>query len=183
MIGLAAAGQVRSVWVPALEREPMMDDSASVRQSVYPGITPAVAAIGVSETLKVLGGRWKLTILFQLFGGKTLRFTELERAIPGVTQKMLRQQLRDLESHGVVRRVAYPVAPPKVEYSLTSQGEELCPALDQLLLWAQRHKGQPTSKADADRLAAPGAHMALGVVSTSSHFPDDEPQGPKRTSG
>jgi DNA-binding HxlR family transcriptional regulator len=116
------------------------------KKSAYPGITPGIASAGVQEALKVLEGRWKLTILFELFNGKTLRFSELERAIPGVTQKMLIQQLRDLERHGVVRRIVYPVVPPKVEYTLTPGGEELCPALDELLYWAQRWKGQPTAQ-------------------------------------
>jgi DNA-binding HxlR family transcriptional regulator len=116
------------------------------KKSVYPGITPRIASAGVQEALKVLEGRWKLTILFELFNGKTLRFSELERAIPGITQKMLIQQLRDLERHGVVRRIVYPVVPPKVEYTLTPGGEELCPALDELLYWAQRWKGQPTGQ-------------------------------------
>jgi DNA-binding HxlR family transcriptional regulator len=115
------------------------------KRSVYPGIPPRIASVGVQEALKVLEGRWKLTILFELFGGRTLRFSELERAIPGVTQKMLIQQLRDLEPDSVVRRVVHPAVPPKVEYSLTPGGEELCPALDELLFWAQRWKGQPTS--------------------------------------
>jgi DNA-binding HxlR family transcriptional regulator len=115
------------------------------QKSVYPGITPRIASAGVQAALKVLEGRWKLTILFELFGGRTLRFSELERAIPGITQKMLIQQLRDLERHGVVRRIVFPVVPPKVEYSLTPGGEELCPALDELLYWAQRWKGQPRS--------------------------------------
>ena len=115
------------------------------KKSVYPGITPRIASAGVQAALKVLEGRWKLTILFELFGGRTLRFSELERAIPGITQKMLIQQLRDLERHGVVRRIVFPVVPPKVEYSLTPGGEELCPALDELLYWAQRWKGQPRS--------------------------------------
>jgi DNA-binding HxlR family transcriptional regulator len=115
------------------------------KKSVYPGITPRIASVGVQEALKVLEGRWKLTILFELFGGRTLRFSQLERAIPGVTQKMLIQQLRYLEHDGVVKRVVHPVVPPKVEYSLTACGEELCPALDELLFWAQRWKGQPTS--------------------------------------
>jgi DNA-binding HxlR family transcriptional regulator len=121
------------------------------QKSVYPGITPQVASAGVQQALKVLEGRWKLTILFELFKGRTLRFSELERAIPGVSQKMLIQQLRDLERDGVVSRVVHPVVPPKVEYSLTSGGEELCPALDELLFWAQRWKGQPTS-ADSSNL-------------------------------
>ena len=116
-----------------------------VKKSVYPGITPRIASAGVQEALKDLEGRWKLTILFELFGGRTLRFSELERAIPGITQKMLIQQLRDLERDGVVSRLVHPVVPPKVEYRLTPGGEELCPALDELLWWAQRWRGQPTS--------------------------------------
>ena len=115
------------------------------KKSVYPGIAPRIASAGVQEALKVLEGRWKLMILFELFGGRTLRFSELERAIPGVTQKMLIQQLRDLERDGVVSRLVHPVIPPKVEYSLTPGGEELCPALDELLFWAQRWKGQPAT--------------------------------------
>ena len=115
------------------------------QKSVYPGITPRIASDGVQAALKVLEGRWKLTILFELFGDRTLRFSELERAIPGITQKMLIQQLRDLERDGVVARTVHPVVPPKVEYRLTPGGEELCPALDELLFWAQRWKGQPTA--------------------------------------
>ena len=84
----------------------------------------------------MLEGRWKLLILFQLFGGKVLRFSDLERAIPAVTQKMLAQQLRQMERDGIVHRTSYPVVPPRVEYSLTPWGQSLCPALDALLTWA-----------------------------------------------
>jgi DNA-binding HxlR family transcriptional regulator len=84
----------------------------------------------------MLEGRWKLLILFQLFGGKVLRFSDLERAIPAVTQKMLAQQLRQMERDGIVQRKSYPEVPPKVEYSLTDWGQSLCPALDALLKWA-----------------------------------------------
>src|ERR1700724_2841351 len=66
------------------------------QKSSYPGITPDIAASGVDVALKVLGGRWKLIILFYLFRDGTLRLSELERAIPGITQKMLIQQLRSL---------------------------------------------------------------------------------------
>ena len=66
-----------------------------------------------------------MLILFQLFGGKTLRFSELERAIPGVSQKMLIQQLRQLEDAGVVRRIVHHQVPPKVEYELTGWGQDL----------------------------------------------------------
>ena len=100
--------------------------------------TRVTAAEGVGKTLKVLEGRWKFFILFQLFGGQVMRFSELERAIPDITQKMLAQQLRQLEADGLVIRKAYPVVPPHVEYSLTAWGQELCPTLDSLLTWAEK---------------------------------------------
>ena len=77
-----------------------------------------------------------MVIIFHLFDRLTLRFSELERAIPGISQKMLIQQLRQLESDGVVRRIVHHQVPPKVEYGLTDWGEALCPALDELLKWA-----------------------------------------------
>ena len=86
----------------------------------------------------MLDGRWKLLILFHLFGGKTRRFSGLERAISGVSQKMLAQQLRQLERDGVVGRTVHPHVPLKVEYHLTEWGQSLCPALDKLLTWAER---------------------------------------------
>lgn len=105
-------------------------------------LTPVTAAEGVENALKMLEGRWKLLILFHLFGGKVLRFSELERAIPAVSQKMLAQQLRQLEKDGIVTRVVYPEIPPKVEYSLTAWGQSLCPALDALLKWAARRESE-----------------------------------------
>ena len=100
------------------------------------GHTPSSAAEGVEAALKTLEGRWKLVILFHLFDGKLLRFSELERAIPSISQKMLIQQLRQLENDGVVRRIVHQQVPPKVEYGLTDWGEALCPALDELLRWS-----------------------------------------------
>jgi DNA-binding HxlR family transcriptional regulator len=99
--------------------------------------TAITAAQGIEEALRVLEGRWKLIILFHLFGGKVLRFSDLERAIPAISQKMLIQQLRQMESDGVVRRTVYQQVPPKVEYSLTKWGQALCPALEGLLKWAE----------------------------------------------
>ena len=90
----------------------------------------------MEQAFKVLEGRWKLLILFHLFGGKILRFSELERAIPAISQKMLIQQLRQMESDGMVRRIVHHQVPPKVEYALTDWGQALCPALDALLKWA-----------------------------------------------
>lgn len=100
--------------------------------------TPASAASGVEDVLRILEGRWKLVILFHLFGGNVLRFSVLERAIPAISQKMLIQQLRQMEADGIVRRIVHHQVPPKVEYCLTDWGQALCPALDALLKWAER---------------------------------------------
>ncbi|MGH8766194.1 MAG: winged helix-turn-helix transcriptional regulator [Burkholderiales bacterium] len=106
--------------------------------------TPSSAAQGIEQALKFVEGRWKLLILFHLFGGRVLRFSDLERAIPAISQKMLAQQLRQLEADGVVRRIVHNQLPPKVEYCLTTWGQSLCPALDALLKWAEmRTAGAP----------------------------------------
>ena len=100
-----------------------------------PPYTPLTAAAAVKDALKIMEGRWKLEIMFCLFGGKVRRFSELERDIPDVSQKMLAQQLRQLEEDGAVTRLVYPEVPPKVEYALTAWGQSLCPVLDALLNW------------------------------------------------
>jgi len=105
--------------------------------------TRETAAEGVEQALKLLEGRWKLVILFHLFGGHVLRFSDLERAIPAVSQKMLIQQLRQMESGGIVRRIVHHQVPPKVEYCLTDWGQALCPALDALLKWAALREEAP----------------------------------------
>lgn len=100
--------------------------------------TPDTAAVSVEEVLRLLEGRWKLVILFHLFGGKVQRYSDLERLIPGISQKMLAQQLRRLQADGIVARKLYPQVPPKVEYRLTDWGQALCPALDGLLKWGEQ---------------------------------------------
>ncbi len=94
----------------------------------------------LEEALAAIDGRWKTLILFHLFGEPVLRFSQLRRAIPGVSQKMLIQQLRDLEKAGVVARTVYPEVPPKVEYRLTEDGRALKPALEAMQAWAVRRK-------------------------------------------
>ena len=94
------------------------------------------AARGVEQVIRKLEGRWKLLILFHLFGGAPMRFSDLERAIPAISQKMLTQQLRQLEADGIVTRLVHAQVPPKVEYGLTEWGQALCPVLDRLLHWA-----------------------------------------------
>jgi DNA-binding HxlR family transcriptional regulator len=102
----------------------------------HPPWTRETSADGIEAALAIVGGRWKLRILFQLFGGRVLRFSELERAVAGISQKVLNQQLRQLELDGIVSRTAYAESPPRVEYRLTSWGQSLCPALDALLQWS-----------------------------------------------
>jgi DNA-binding HxlR family transcriptional regulator len=109
-------------------------------------VTPDMAATGAEAALRLLEGRWKMVILFHLFGGDVLRFSELERAIPAVSQKMLIQQLRELERDGIVRRTVHAQVPPKVEYGLTEWGQALCPALDALLEWGAARPGKPNGR-------------------------------------
>ena len=90
------------------------------------------------SALAVLEGRWKLLILRQLLEG-TRRFSELHRALAGVSHRTLTAQLRELEHAGIIRRKVYRQVPPKVEYSLTPLGETLKPVLDALHLWAESH--------------------------------------------
>lgn len=91
----------------------------------------------VELTLAVIDGRWKVLILRELLQG-VKRFSELHRALKGVTQKMLTQQLREMERNGVVHRKVYTQVPPKVEYSLTPLGESLKPVLTAMHEWGLR---------------------------------------------
>jgi DNA-binding HxlR family transcriptional regulator len=99
-------------------------------------VTPDMAARGIEDAFRMLEGRWKMVVIFHLFARGILRFSELEKAIRGISQKMLIQQLRDLERDGIVARTVHPQVPPKVEYALTKWGQAMCPALDELLEWA-----------------------------------------------
>ncbi|WFA07563.1 winged helix-turn-helix transcriptional regulator [Bacillus sp. HSf4] len=93
-------------------------------------------------TLSVIEGKWKLIILCHLGLKGTKRFGELRKLIPAITKKMLTTQLRDLEEDGLVHREVYPVVPPKVEYSLTKQGESLFPILKALEDWGHNYMEQ-----------------------------------------
>lgn len=88
----------------------------------------------VEATINLIGGKYKALILWRLTSD-TLRFSELRREVPAATAKMLTQQLRELESDGLVQRKVYPVVPPKVEYSLTDFGESLRPILESMYAW------------------------------------------------
>ena len=90
-------------------------------------------------TIEVIGGRWKVPVVWHLFAG-TKRFSELRRCLPGCTPKMLTQQLRELEADGIVARKVYAQVPPKVEYSLTQMGRSLEPLLHIMSEWGHGHR-------------------------------------------
>lgn len=92
----------------------------------------------VEATLMYLDGKWKGVILYHLLDG-TMRFNELRRKIPAVTQRMLTRQLRELEADGLISRTIHPVVPPHVDYALTDIGRSLEPVLRSLAAWGDRH--------------------------------------------
>lgn len=107
----------------------------------------------VEVTLDVIGGKWKSLILWHL-KRKTLRFSQLQRLLPRITQKMLTQQLRDLERDGLVFRQVYPEVPPRVEYSLTELGCSVVPILDQMYEWGSCFDPEQPGCAAKDSSAA-----------------------------
>ncbi|MGF7036360.1 DNA-binding HxlR family transcriptional regulator [Paenibacillus mucilaginosus] len=84
-------------------------------------------------------GKWKPIILYHLLQGKPLRFNELRRLLPGITQRMLTLHLREMEEEELIKRVIYPQIPPKVEYSITEYGMSLSPILEALHQWGAAH--------------------------------------------
>jgi len=93
----------------------------------------------VELTLSVVAGKWKILILWHLRDA-TLRFSELRDAMPEITDKMLSQQLRDLDEDGLIHREVYPVVPPKTEYSLTEAGQRMVPVLTAMQQWGLDYK-------------------------------------------
>lgn len=96
----------------------------------------------LTHALNLIGGKWKLPIIWALSQKGILRYNELERSIEGITNMMLTQSLRDLEIHGIVSRKQYMEVPPRVEYSLTAAGEALIPALKALAGWGKKMKSE-----------------------------------------
>lgn len=93
----------------------------------------------VDDALEILVGKWKPIILLHLLQEGTKRFSELKRSLPGITQKMLTKQLRELEAEDIIQRVVYPQVPPKVEYSITEYGTSLEPILEAMHEWGTKH--------------------------------------------
>ncbi|HSI66142.1 MAG TPA: helix-turn-helix domain-containing protein [Planococcus sp. (in: firmicutes)] len=93
----------------------------------------------VEDALGIIVGKWKPVILLYLLQEGTKRFSELKRNMPGITQKMLTKQLRELEEEEIIQRVIYPQVPPKVEYSMTEYGRSLEPILEAMHEWGAKH--------------------------------------------
>jgi DNA-binding HxlR family transcriptional regulator len=107
-----------------------MEISVASPSETDPLFCPTETALGM------IGGKWKGMILWCICR-KTMRFNELHRTIPSISQRMLTKQLRELEDHGIIRRKVYPEIPPRVEYSLSAHGQSLKPILDQLEDWSR----------------------------------------------
>lgn len=93
----------------------------------------------VGATLSVIGGRWKPKIIFILMHNGVMRFGEMRKEVPEVTQKILTAQLRELEEDGIIKRKVYPEVPPRVEYSLTDYGKSLEPVMLAMRDWGASH--------------------------------------------
>jgi DNA-binding HxlR family transcriptional regulator len=107
--------------------------------------------IQLEKTLQMIGGKWKSRVLYHIIMGPQ-RTGELKRLVPGITQKMLVQTLRELENDGLIIRKMYNQVPPKVEYSLTEVGHSLEPILEALCHWGGNYMEQTSSKDDGQIL-------------------------------
>lgn len=96
---------------------------------------------GIDATLVIIGGKWKIQILWSL-RSKAKRFSEIKEEVHGITQKMLTQQLKEFVKDGIITRKSYPEIPPRVEYKLTDYGKTLVPVLDTLNKWGDLHLGK-----------------------------------------
>lgn len=93
----------------------------------------------IELTLEILSGKWKALLIWNLHLHEVIRYNEFRRLIPSITQKMLTQQLKELEKYGIISRKVYPSVPPMVEYTLTQIGEELIPIMESMDLWGKEY--------------------------------------------
>jgi DNA-binding HxlR family transcriptional regulator len=121
-------------------------DKAMQCKTTY-GVCPMGSAISL------IGGKWKLPVLYNL-RDRTMRFNELKKALPGVTQKMLTQQLREMEQDGLLTRKVYAEVPPKVEYSLTLIAKKLEPILEKMCAWSTEYHALRGTAKHAKKKAA-----------------------------
>ncbi|WFR55779.1 helix-turn-helix domain-containing protein [Anaerocolumna sp. AGMB13025] len=100
---------------------------------------PCDKSCPIEHTVNLIGHKWKVLIIRNLHNNGTQRFSELNKGINGISQKMLTQQLRQLETDGIIERKVYPEVPPRVEYSLTDLGYSLKPILEAMNTWGIEH--------------------------------------------
>jgi DNA-binding HxlR family transcriptional regulator len=125
-------------------------------------------ALPAERALKVIAGRWKAVLLYHLFDGPK-RLSQLRRLVPAVSQKVLIQQLRELEEHGLVDREIFRQVPPRVDYSATALGLSLEPVLLALCAWGQRHAAELNElDSVADCVIRPRSKRAAGPQATTS---------------
>ena len=106
-----------------------------VRDALFPNCP-------IRNILSRVGDKWSMLVLFTLETNDNLRFKELQRNIPDISQKMLTATLKMLEADGFISRVAFPEVPPRVEYSLSDKGKSLLPLIGNLLTWATEHMSE-----------------------------------------
>ena len=107
---------------------------------------PRVQGCSVERTMSLIDGKWKIIVLYKLLRG-TLRFNELRRLIPSITQRMLTHQLRELEADGLIVRTVYAQVPPRVEYTLTARGRSLEPVLMAMKEWGDANLSSAEAQA------------------------------------
>lgn len=123
---------------------------------------------GIDATLEMIGGKWKIQILWCL-KSKPKRFSEIKEEVTGITQKMLTQQLKEFIRDGIATRKSYPEIPPRVEYKLTEMGKSLVPVLEALNKWGEMHLAKkmgieiPGSGSKSKKSPAPAAQQQLGL--------------------
>lgn len=126
-----------------MEKVTITDNQPLIRKEKIPvlkDISVTIRPCPVLTTLAVIGGKWKPAILWELHQRQVRRFGELKRSLSDISQKMLTQQLRELETDGVIQRKVYAEVPPRVEYRLTKYGSTLTPILHEMAQWGWNHQ-------------------------------------------
>lgn len=126
---------VRTLMTGTIQKE-----SVNMSMAEYKGKVKNIQDTPFGYTLSVIGGKWKMVIIYLLAENQPIRFNELKRQIGAITYKTLSSQLKELEADGLVKRKEYPQVPPKVEYSLTDKAESLLPVLEGLCEWGVKNQ-------------------------------------------
>lgn len=126
---------VRTLWIDTIRKE-----SVNMGMTEYRGKVKNIQDTPFGYTLSVIGGKWKMVIIYLLAENEPVRFNDLKRQIGAITYKILSSQLKELEGDGMVERKEYPQIPPKVEYRLTEKAKTLLPILEGLCEWGAKNQ-------------------------------------------